>query len=38
VDALSGLIDKENKALLVRDEANQVHIITQHDLLVALTN
>ncbi|MCS7020039.1 MAG: cystathionine beta-synthase [Cytophagales bacterium] len=38
VDALSGLIDKDNKALLVRDESNQVHIITQHDLLVALTN
>ena len=38
VDALSSLIDKENKALLVRDETNQIHIITQHDLLMALTN
>jgi cystathionine beta-synthase len=37
VDALSSLIDKHNKALLVRDEANQVHILTQHDLLMALT-
>ncbi len=37
VDALSSLIDKHNKALLVRDETNQVHIITQHDLLMALT-
>ncbi len=38
VDALSSLIDKNNKALLVRDEFNKVHIITQHDLLMALTN
>lgn len=37
IDVLSGLIDKDNKALLVRDENNQVHIITQHDLLMALT-
>jgi cystathionine beta-synthase len=38
VDALSSLIDKNNKALLVRDEFNKVHIITQHDLLMALTS
>ncbi len=38
IDALSSLIDKENKALLVRDESNQVHIITQSDLLMAMTN
>jgi cystathionine beta-synthase len=38
VDALSSLIDKDRKALLVRDEQNRVHIITQHDLLMALTN
>lgn len=38
VDALSSLIDKHNKALLVRDEKNNIHIITQHDLLTALTN
>jgi cystathionine beta-synthase len=38
VDSLSSLIDRENRALLVRDELNQVHIITQHDLLMALTN
>ena len=37
VDALSSLIDRENKALLVRDESEQVHIITQADLLAALT-
>lgn len=37
VDVLSSLIDRENKALLVRDEADQVHIITQADLLAAMT-
>jgi cystathionine beta-synthase len=37
IDVLSSLIDKENKALLVRDELNQVHIITQSDLLMAVT-
>ncbi|GAB2784946.1 cystathionine beta-synthase [Rhabdobacter roseus] len=38
VDTLSSLIDRENKALLVRDEANRVHIITQADLLAAMTS
>lgn len=38
VDVLSSLISKEKKALLVRDESNKVHIITQHDLLMAMTN
>ena len=38
IDVLSSLIDRENPALLVRDEANQVHIITQADLLLAMTN
>lgn len=38
VDVLSSLINKENKALLVRDEENKVHIITRHDLLLAMTN
>ena len=37
VDTLSSLIDRENKALLVRDEVNAVHIITQADLLAAMT-
>jgi cystathionine beta-synthase len=37
IDVLSSLIDRENKALLVRDELNQVHIITQSDLLMAVT-
>ena len=36
LDVLSSLIDKDNKALLVRDELNQVHIITQADLLKAV--
>ncbi|MBC7920349.1 MAG: cystathionine beta-synthase [Ferruginibacter sp.] len=38
IDVLSSLIDRENPALLVRDELNQVHIITQADLLLAMTN
>lgn len=36
LDALSSMIGKENKALLVRDDHNKVHIITQSDILVAL--
>lgn len=38
LDVLSSLIDKENKALLVRDQLDQVHIITQSDLLVAMSS
>ncbi len=38
VDVLSSLINKENQALMVRDEENQVHIITQADLLMAMAN
>ena len=38
VDVLSSLIDKNNKALLVRDVLNTVHIITKADLLSAMTN
>ena len=37
VDTLSSLIDRENKALLVRDATDAVHIITQADLLAAMT-
>ncbi|MEY3416976.1 MAG: hypothetical protein RL060_1087, partial [Bacteroidota bacterium] len=37
VDALSSLINKDNRALLVRDLNNEVHIITEHDLLQALS-
>ena len=36
IDTLSSLLSKNNKALLIRDELQQVHIITQSDLLVAL--
>ncbi|WP_258103682.1 cystathionine beta-synthase [Marinoscillum sp. MHG1-6] len=38
IDVLSSLISKEAKALLVRDEQNGVHIITQSDLLMAMAN
>lgn len=38
LDVLSSLLNKENKALLVRDENQKVHIITQHDVLKAITN
>jgi cystathionine beta-synthase len=36
LDVLSSLLNKSNKAVLVRDESEQVHIITQHDLLKAM--
>ncbi|MFT4738436.1 MAG: cystathionine beta-synthase [Cyclobacteriaceae bacterium] len=36
LDVLSSLISKESKALLVRDEQQKVHIITQSDLLMAM--
>ena len=38
LDVLSSMIDKNNKALLVRDRLNQVHIITRHDLLMAMSS
>jgi cystathionine beta-synthase len=38
LDVLSSLIDKNNKALLVRDRLNRVHIITRADLLMAMSN
>lgn len=38
VDVLSSLINKDNPALMVRDEDNKVHIITQADLLTAMTS
>ncbi|MFH6984241.1 cystathionine beta-synthase [Marinoscillum luteum] len=37
IDVLSSLIQKENKALLVRDHQNEVHIVTQSDLLMAIS-
>jgi cystathionine beta-synthase len=36
LDVLSSLVNKENKAVLVRDEKEHVHIITQHDILKAM--
>jgi cystathionine beta-synthase len=36
IDALASAINKDNPAILVRDENNAVHIITQQDLLAAI--
>lgn len=38
LDVLSSLLNKDNKAVLVRDDDEKVHIITQHDVLKAITN
>lgn len=38
LDVLSSLVNKENRAVLVRDEQERVHIITQHDILKAMSN
>ena len=38
IDVMSSMLGKDRKALLVRDETHHVHIITQSDLLVAMTN
>jgi cystathionine beta-synthase len=38
LDVLSSLLNKDNKAVLVRDADEKVHIITQHDVLRAMTN
>ena len=37
LDVLSSMIEKE-KAVLVRDGNDQIHIITKHDILEAFTN
>ena len=37
LDVLASLITKDHKALLVRDHADQVHIITEHDILKAMS-
>jgi cystathionine beta-synthase len=37
LDVLSSLVNKENKAVLIRDENENVHIITQHDILKAMS-
>ncbi|MCU0383052.1 MAG: pyridoxal-phosphate dependent enzyme [Cyclobacteriaceae bacterium] len=36
LDVLSSFLNKDTKAVLVRDSAQQVHIITQHDVLQAM--
>src|SRR5690606_24316820 len=36
LDVLSSMVDKE-KAVLVRDEQHNIHIITKHDILTAVT-
>ncbi|MEQ8925866.1 MAG: cystathionine beta-synthase [Fulvivirga sp.] len=38
LDVLSSMINKTNRALLVRDNAHKVHIITHHDILQAMSN
>lgn len=38
LDVLSSLLNKDNKAVLVRDALDKVHIITQHDVLKAMTS
>jgi cystathionine beta-synthase len=38
LDVLSSFLNKDNKAVLVRDEKQHVHIITRHDVLKAITN
>ena len=38
LNVISSMLDKENKAVLVRGEDQSVHIITQHDLLLAITS
>ena len=38
IDVMSSMLGKQTNALLVRDEKNNVHIITQSDLLAAMTN
>ena len=38
LDVLSSILNRDKKAVLVRDEKDDVHIITQHDLLKAMTN
>ena len=37
LDVLSSMLNKNNKALLVRDVQEKAHIITQHDILKAMS-
>jgi cystathionine beta-synthase len=36
LEVLSSMLDKQ-KAVLVRDEHDQIHIVTKHDILEAIT-
>jgi len=38
LDVLSSLVSKDNPAVMVRDENDVPHIVTQHDILNAITN
>lgn len=38
LDVLSSMLTKTNRAVIVRDEEEAPHIITQHDILRAMTN
>lgn len=38
LDVLSSVITKDNPAVLVRDGQNEIHILTRHDLLTAMTS
>lgn len=38
LDVLSSMLNKNKRAVLVRDEGHKVHIITQHDILRAMTS
>jgi len=38
LDVLSSLVSKENPAVMVRDQNNEPHIVTQHDILSAMTS
>jgi cystathionine beta-synthase len=38
LDVLSSLLNRNNRALLVRDDQERAHIITQHDILRAITS
>ena len=38
LDVLSSVLKQKNQAVMVRDEQNKPHIITQHDILMAMMN
>lgn len=38
LDVLSSVLKNKNQAVMVRDEENEPHIITQHDILMAMMN